>query len=165
MVTRRQANAGLISTAVMAGAGALHAQETKVRDLPPARQAGGKPLIEALQLRRSIREYVDRPLPPQVLSDLLWAAFGINRSATGDRTAPYWRHIMVIDVYAAMADGVWFYDPKQHRLEQRSFAQAHAEWCSWPLHWPQEQSIPMSGFWTLASPSASERPCPIMRGF
>jgi nitroreductase family protein len=54
-------------------------------------------LIEALRLRRSIREYSEQPLPPQVLSDLLWAAFGINRPS-GDRTAPYWRHIMVIDV-------------------------------------------------------------------
>jgi len=69
-------------------------------------------------MRRSIREYADRPLPPRVLSDLLWAAFGVNRPS-GDRTAPYWRHIMVIDVYAALDDGVWFYDPKLHQLEQR----------------------------------------------
>jgi nitroreductase len=73
------------------------------------------PLMSALKLRRSTREYSDRPLPPQILSDLLWAAFGINRPS-GDRTAPYWRHIMVIDVYAAMADGVWLYEPKEHRL-------------------------------------------------
>jgi len=73
------------------------------------------PLINALKLRRSIREYTGRPLLPQVLSDLLWSAFGINRSS-GDRTAPYWRHIMVIDIYAAMADGVWAYDPKTHAL-------------------------------------------------
>jgi hypothetical protein len=78
-------------------------------------------LIDALKLRRSIREYADRPLPPQVLSDLLWAAFGVNRPS-GDRTAPYWRHVMVIDVYAALADGVWLYDPEQHRLEQRFVA-------------------------------------------
>ncbi len=51
-----------------------------------------------------------------MLSDLLWAAFGINRPSTGDRTAPYWRHVMVIDVYAAMADGVWLYEPKRHSL-------------------------------------------------
>jgi nitroreductase len=57
-------------------------------------------------------------LPQQVFSDLLWAAFGINR-ASGDRTAPYWRHIMVIDVYAAMADGVWLYEPKTHALLPR----------------------------------------------
>jgi hypothetical protein len=59
-----------------------------------------------------------RPLPTPVLSNLLWAAFGINRPQSGDRTAPYWRHVMVIDVYAAMADGVWLYDPKRHSLIQ-----------------------------------------------
>jgi len=85
--------------------------------LPPPRTKGGKPLIEALQLRRSIRAYAERPLPPQVLSELLWAAFGINRPS-GDRTAPYWRHVMVIDVYAAMADAVWLYEPKSHTLVQ-----------------------------------------------
>ena len=61
------------------------------------------PLIDALKLRRSTREYSTRPLEPQVLSDLLWAANGVNRPS-GDRTAPYWRHIMVTDIYAAMAD-------------------------------------------------------------
>jgi len=118
MVTRRQANAGLISAAILAGTSGLVADPLTIKDLPPPRATGGKPLIDALKLRRSIREYADRPLHPQVLSDLLWAAFGINRP-TGDRTAPYWRHIMVIDVYAALADGVWFYDPQQHRLEKR----------------------------------------------
>ncbi len=52
----------------------------------------------------------------QVLSDLLWAANGVNRPATDDRTAPYWRHIMVIDIYGAMTEGVWLYDPKTHGL-------------------------------------------------
>jgi nitroreductase len=84
--------------------------------LPPPRSQGGRPLIEALRLRRSLRAYAARALPPEVLSDLLWAAFGINRPDSGDRTAPYWRHIMVIDVYAAMADGVWLYEPKTHQL-------------------------------------------------
>jgi nitroreductase len=91
------------------------ASEARITQLPPARMAGGKPLIEALQLRRSIREYADRPLAPQILSDLLWSAYGINRP-TGDRTAPYWRHVMVMDVYAVMADGTWLYDPKAHAL-------------------------------------------------
>jgi nitroreductase len=118
MMTRRKANAGLLAAAIVAGTPAMAAGPAQVRDLPPPRSAGGKPLIEALKLRRSIREYANRPLPPQVLSDLLWSAFGINRPS-GDRTAPYWRHVMVIDVYAALADGVWLYDPKLHRLEQR----------------------------------------------
>jgi nitroreductase len=85
------------------------------RRLPPARSAGGLPLMEALALRRSTREYSDRPLTDQLLSDLLWTAFGINRP-DGGRTAPYARHIVAIDVYAAMADGVWLYEPKAHML-------------------------------------------------
>jgi nitroreductase len=112
IMTRREANAGLLSTAAAA---VLPAGSASAAQLPSPRTQGGKPLIEALRLRRSIREYSEQPLPPQVLSDLLWAAFGINRPS-GDRTAPYWRHIMVIDVYAAMANGVWLYDPKQHAL-------------------------------------------------
>jgi nitroreductase len=106
----------LFSSAALAAAQGTMAQEAALLELPPPRIDGGKPLIQALGLRRSIREYADRALPPQVLSDLLWAAFGINRPATGDRTAPYWRHIMVIDVYAAMANGVWLYEPKRHAL-------------------------------------------------
>ena len=115
MITRRQVSAGLVSGALAAAQG-IAAQEPTVMDLPVPRDDGGKPLIQALRSRRSIREYADRPLPTQVLSDLLWSAFGINRPASGDRTAPYWRHIMVIDVYAAMADGVWLYDPRRHVL-------------------------------------------------
>jgi nitroreductase len=88
---------------------------------------GGKPVMQALRLRRSIREYASRPLSPQVLSDLLWAAFGINRPASGDRTAPYWRHIMVIDIYAAMADGVWLYEPKGHVLLRHSRSDIRAQ--------------------------------------
>ena len=117
MMTRRQASAGLVSSGAVAATQTVLAQESGSVELPPPRTDGGKPLIQALRLRRSTREYSDKPLPAQVLSDLLWAAFGINRPATGDRTAPYWRHVMVIDVYAAMADGVWLYDPKRHALD------------------------------------------------
>jgi nitroreductase len=117
MMTRRQANAGILASAALAAAPAVAvAQELKPRDLPPPRSEGGQSLTAALRLRRSTREYSDLPLPAQILSDLLWAAFGINRPASGDRTAPYWRHIMVIDVYLAMADGVWLYEPKTHKL-------------------------------------------------
>ncbi len=114
-VTRRQASTGVLSSAVLATSPGLAAENAAATDLPPPRADGGKPLIQALRLRRSIREYARQPLPKQILSDLLWAAFGINRPS-GDRTAPYWRHVMVIDVYAAMEDGVWLYEPKRHAL-------------------------------------------------
>jgi len=116
MMTRREANAGILASAALAAAPMLaRAQELKPLELPPPHGAGGQPLIETLKLRRSTREYSDRPLPAQVLSDLLWAAFGVNRP-NGDRTAPYWRHVMVMDIYAVMADGVWLYEPKAHTL-------------------------------------------------
>jgi len=117
MMTRRAMNVALVSSAALLATGSIAtAQELPPLELPPARSQGGKPLIEALRLRRSIREFATKPLPPQVLSDLLWAAFGVNRPAIDGRTAPYWRHVMVIDVYVATADGVWVYEPKAHRL-------------------------------------------------
>ena len=84
MMTRREANIGLVSSATMVMTGNVASAQQQVIDLPPPRSQGGTPLIEALRLRRSIRQYAPRQLPP-----LLWAAFGINRPASGDRTAPY----------------------------------------------------------------------------
>ena len=85
--------------------------------LPPPNTEGGKPLMEALSARRSIREYSTvQPILPHVLSDLLWAAFGVNRPESDGRTAPYWRHVMVMDIYVAGAGGVWLYEPKSHCL-------------------------------------------------
>ncbi len=113
-VTRREVNTALIAAGALAAL-PITTFARPTQELPAPRKEIGKPLMQALQLRRSIREYSERPLPAQVLSDLLWAAYGINRPS-GDRTAPYWRHIMVIDVYAAMADGVWLYEPAPHAL-------------------------------------------------
>jgi len=89
-----------------------------VVELPFPRTQGGKPLMESLQLRRSVREYTDRQLERQLLSDLMWAACGINRG-DGGRTVPTWRNLLVIDLYVAMADGVWLYEPLRHRLTRR----------------------------------------------
>ncbi len=114
-VSRRQVNTALLAGAAFAALPALAIPSQQIMPLPTPRKAGGMPLMQALAQRRSNRVFAPRPLSPQMLSDLLWAAYGINRPS-GDRTAPYWRHIMVIDVYAAMADGVWLYDPKQHAL-------------------------------------------------
>jgi len=77
-VTRRQVNAALLAAGAMAAVPlAAYAQEARV--LPAPRKETGKPLMQALQLRRSIREYSQRPLSAQILSDLLWAAYGVNR--------------------------------------------------------------------------------------
>lgn len=126
MMTRRQATAGILAATALAAAPGMSAPAPKSLTLPPPQSAGGKPLIEALALRHSTREYSSRPLPPQALSTLLWAAFGINRP-NGDRTAPYWRHVMVMDLYLAMADGVWLYEPKSHSLQLHDQADIRAQ--------------------------------------
>ena len=116
MITRRQANSALLSTMVAASVPELAAAAPQARKLPPPQTDGGKPLMQALKARHSSREFADRALPAQVLSNLLWAAWGINRPESGLRTAPSARTAMDVDLYLAMANGVWIYDPKAHRL-------------------------------------------------
>jgi nitroreductase len=86
--------------------------------LPPPGTGGGLPLMQALVKRRSIRAYQERALPDQTMSDLLWAAFGINRPESGDRTAPSWRHSIETDIYVCTRDAVYLYEPKAHELRR-----------------------------------------------
>jgi nitroreductase len=78
----------------------------------------GRPLMQALKDRRSSRAYSAEKLPLQVLSNLLWAAFGINRPERGMRTAPTGGNQQDIDIYVATTDGVSIYDAKAHLLNQ-----------------------------------------------
>ena len=89
--------------------------------LPKPRQSGGLPLLDALRLRRSSREFDDRQLEQGLLSDLLWAAWGINRP-DGHRTAPSARNWQEIDVYVALNSGLYLLDPESWALK-RSLAQ------------------------------------------
>lgn len=117
MTTRRDVNLGLLAAAGVAMAPRLvAAQQLAPIELPPPRPDFGVPLGRALKLRCSTRSFAPRALPPLALSELLWSAYGINRPATADRTAPSWRHARESEIYAAMADGVWRYDPVAHRL-------------------------------------------------
>jgi nitroreductase len=85
--------------------------------LPPPKTEGGMPLMEALKARKSGREFSSDTLPLPVLSNLLWAAWGINRP-DGHHTAPSARNMQEIDVYVATSDGLFLYDPKQHQLQK-----------------------------------------------
>jgi SagB-type dehydrogenase family enzyme len=73
--------------------------------------------MSALNKRRSARSFSSRELPVEVLSDLLWAAYGVNRPDEGLRTAPSARNMQEIDIYVAMKDGLYLYDPARHALE------------------------------------------------
>ena len=77
----------------------------------------GRPLMQVLKDRSSSRSFRSEKLPLQVISNLLWAAFGINRPDTGKRTAPSAVNWQEIDIYIAMAEGLYLYDAKTHILK------------------------------------------------
>jgi len=84
--------------------------------LPAPRTEGGKPLMLALKERRTARAFSTRKLPAQVVSDLLWAAFGINRPDSGKRTAPSARNWQEMEVYVVMEEGAYIYEPRTNKL-------------------------------------------------
>ncbi|MGE5320656.1 MAG: nitroreductase family protein [Hyphomicrobiaceae bacterium] len=97
---------------------AVLAQETGTIRLSPPDTVGGLPLMQVLKARHSTREFGSKPLPAKVLSNLLWAANGVNRLDTGARTAPSAHDWREIDVYAVTADGAYRYDAPTHTLRQ-----------------------------------------------
>jgi SagB-type dehydrogenase family enzyme len=78
---------------------------------------GGKPLMQTLKERKTTREFRNEKLPDQVLSNLLWAAFGINRPESGRRTAPSAMNWQEIDIYVISAEGLYLYEAKGHLLK------------------------------------------------
>jgi nitroreductase len=95
----------------------VFAEELKPIQLSKPRMDGGKPLMQALKDRSSSREFSTQKLPSQVLSNLLWAAFGVNRPESGKRTAPSAANWQEVDIYAATAEGLYLYDAKPHVLK------------------------------------------------
>ena len=88
--------------------------------LPPSNKTGGMPLMQALSERHSARNFdANRQLDNQILSDLLWAAFGQNRE-DGKRTAPTARNVQDMQIYVALKKGVYLYDPSNNYLKQIS---------------------------------------------
>lgn len=85
--------------------------------LPPPDMKGGKPLMQCLKERQTNRAISPKKLPDDVLSNLLWAAFGINRPESGRRTAPSAVNWQEIDIYVAMEEGLYLYNAKTHALD------------------------------------------------
>ncbi|HSO72179.1 MAG TPA: nitroreductase family protein [Thermodesulfobacteriota bacterium] len=93
------------------------AQELKPIQLLKPQTEGGRPLMLVLKERKTSRTFSPEKLPQQMLSNLLWAAFGVNRPDSGRRTAPSALNWQEIDVYAATSDGLFLYDAKDHQLK------------------------------------------------
>ncbi len=104
------------SVSVLLGSVWVAAQSPAPIQLPAPQTEGGKPLMQALKLRATSREFAPEPLPPQTLSNLLWAAWGINRPDSGKRTAPSAHDWQETDVYVVTASGAFLYDARANRL-------------------------------------------------
>jgi SagB-type dehydrogenase family enzyme len=84
--------------------------------LPNPQMESGRPLMQVLKDRMSTRTFSAEKLPLQTLSNLLWAACGVNRLDSGRRTAPSAKNWQEIDIYVAIADGLYLYDAKKNVL-------------------------------------------------
>jgi SagB-type dehydrogenase family enzyme len=101
---------------LLAGAVLNYAEDAQLIKLLSPQVSGGKPLMEALKDRKTSRSFDSRDLPLQVLSDLLWAADGINRQESAHRTAPSAMNMQEIDIYVAKKDGLYLYDAQSNTL-------------------------------------------------
>jgi len=101
--------------AVLLCAAAIQAAEPIA--LPSPQMEGGMPLMQALKARSSSRDYSNKEIPDQVLSNLLWAAAGINRPESGKRTAPSAVDWQEVSVYVIQARGAFLYDAKANTLQ------------------------------------------------
>lgn len=92
------------------------AAQPKAIDLPKPVTTGGCPIMDVFSNRHAERDFLlQKDIPRQIVSNLLWATWGINR-ADGKRTAPTAMDRRNIDVYVAKADGLWHYDAINNKL-------------------------------------------------
>ena len=105
-----------IAAIFLLGLAFVSAQELKPIQLPQPQTEIGKPLMQALKLRASSRSFDTKPLPLQELSNLLWAAYGINRPDLNKRTAPSAMNWQEYDVFVFLAEAVYTYEAKSNSL-------------------------------------------------
>lgn len=85
--------------------------------LPAPDKTGGKPLMQVLNERQTTRSFTADSLTLQQLSDLLWAAWGVNRPDQGKRTAPSAMNWQEIDIYVTLPGGCYLYDAVSQSLK------------------------------------------------
>jgi len=90
----------------------------EITKLPEPNKTGGKPLMQAMNERHSSRDFIEKDLTQQQISDLLWAAYGINRPDEGKHTVATSRNIQDMEVYLTTKDGAYLYLPKEHAIQK-----------------------------------------------
>lgn len=120
----------VVAVAALTALWNVSAQDIK---LPPPQKTGGKSLMECMTLRKSSRNFDPKALPSQILSNLMYAADGINRK-DGRKTVPTARNFQPQTIYVAMASGLYLYEPKTHTLKQISKDDVRKYFGSQPFH-------------------------------
>jgi nitroreductase len=119
MTLKKNNRGGRLSAAALflfLAAGPLPAGDLQAIKLNPPNLKRGLPFMETLSVRASAREYAERDLSLQDLSDLLWAADGVNRPAENKTTAPSAMNAHDVRIYVFMKDGAYRYDAPKHEL-------------------------------------------------
>ena len=88
----------------------------KVIKLPKPNLGRTGSVMKALSERHSTREFAAKALSLSDLSDLLWAANGVNRKDSGKRTAPSALNKQDVNVYVVLSEGSYLYDAQNHQL-------------------------------------------------
>jgi len=117
MNAREQKTLVFIAVLLMTLTAGIGAQELAEIQLPKPQTDGGLPLMQALARRATNRNITAEPLPVQTISNLLWAAWGINRPESKKRTAPSAMNWQEINLYVIMEKGIYLYDAAAHALK------------------------------------------------
>jgi nitroreductase len=125
-MNRRKFVKAVPSLAVLAGSVSGYSlndqvsQELKPVILPPPEKDGGKTILTCLFERKTTRSISSKELPMQIISNLLWAGFGVNRESAAfgkkGRTAPSASNSQEIDLYVALPGGVYVFEALHHQL-------------------------------------------------
>ncbi len=113
----RNLNVFIIIALIFIGGSNVSFSAGKEIVLPKPDRTGGIPIMAAINKRESSRTFSDKKIPEQILSNILWAACGINRPDSGKRTAPSAMNRQEIDIFAATDNGLYRYNAARHSIE------------------------------------------------
>lgn len=150
----------MVSLLVFSTSSWAQEQELKTIKLNEPNKTRGLPVMEALSIRASVREWSDKEVSLQDLSDLLWAANGINRPDSKKRTASSAMNAQDVDIYVFMKDGVYLYDAANHALNPVASGDFRSQIVMRPGPPPGGPGTPPGGP-PKGGPAGPESPAPV----
>lgn len=88
-------------------------------NLPMSSEGLHAPLLEAFKLRATHRDIREEEIPMELVSSLLWSAYGINRPEEGKRVVPSAINAQEYDIYLFTREGIYLYNAEKNNLEMK----------------------------------------------